>query len=893
MIVNMPKHKSIQGCVKGAIIPYVVVRRAGLSSKSFEQLVFSRTSDILDQVFALERSNREIASNLAEALHRAVGAAQSIACSAEILQLRRDIHNHRPSRRPLSHEAWDLLALILTPCEVEQVREYLDNHQRRQSLLIKGEQVFADEYASRRAVLKRALRKQEFRKALSLASPALSYELDQYLQSPDEALRRIRRTERSLIRYYSRAAFKLSPFSSFTRVGLAKLSKVQVPSAKRGSRVRSQVRLNRSLLASFAECITRHPELGGYVPVHVNTTSVYRGNKLMLLQRVYNGVAPTRLRTPQELVVNVSQSAAMEWIKTYLPAGSKVQMRQIREDLQKALPPGHADTCLRNLMDFGFLIHRIPPPDAGDSGIENLAGILDKVPSPLASSLKSKLERLEQLARCFGPACAQQRRTLLHEAADTTAEIFALLGTETSNWDGLIIFEDCGETRLNHISLPKQWNTAIDDLQEFLSQYASLLDRNLSVRMAIAQALKDNFAGGPVDLIEFMHRFTATPATAPEGQGLARYHHTPFSRGMEKIHVLALLRDQMGQSLSSSSEEEELDFRVMAEQHHWLERLQALAPEPHEAAVLGISCHCQPVRQADGSVNIVVNGFFDGALNTVLRACNHLEKSEQIQVIQELRQILQEAYPHSIPSELMTTFDFNVNLHPRGTEFVIDQEAGAAESIQLSDLNIRLEENGQIALFHRDWGTKITALHLGMMEVSFATFSQHFLSRLSSLCMIASKPFHPYHWNSGTQKSPVEAFPRLVYGRCVLRRRGWSLLPEALPHRERDDTDFTYLMRIQRWRRDLGLPEEAFVLADETPAQQGSRKAWNSRKPQYIHFGNFFLVDVFSKLVADGGKRLYIEEMLPSRAEWNQYSSRRTTEVILNLCIVQFEDSDP
>jgi hypothetical protein len=761
---------------------------------------------------------------------------------------------------------------------------------------MKGEQAFAEEFAAGRMILRRSLQKQEFRKALALASPALSYELDQYIHAPEETLRRIRRTERSLIRYYSRAAFKLSPFSSFTRIGLLRLSEDKVPSYKLAPRVRSHVRLNRSLIASFAECVAKHAELGGYVPVFVTTAHLHKENKLILLQRVYNGATPTRLRKPRERAVNVSHTAAMEWVKAYMLASDgQVQLRKLISDFRKALPePDQADAYIHKLIDLGFLIHKIPMRDTESTGLETLISFLNNLPSSLATAAKSQLERLGRLAAGFASAGSQQRRALLREVANASSEIFALLGVQSPNWEGLVIFEDCGEEKLGHVPVSKQWKSALEDLDSFVSLYASLLDRNLSVRMAIAQALRDDFAGGPVDLIEFLHQFTATPAPTAKGEGLYSYDHTPFSHGLGKIHDLAVLRDEMGRVLATSSNAEEIEFRRLAEQHQWLERLRALDADPHEAPVVGVSCHCQPVKRADGSTDIVINGIFDSAINVLLRSCNHLAKSEQKQVIQEIQGILQETYPQTIPCELMATFDFNVNLHPRITERVVDsldQDIGNRESIKLSDLGLRLKPNRRIALVHRDWGTEITPLHLGMMEVSFATFSQHFLSSLSSICMIASRPFHPYNWSSGPQKNPVETFPRLVFGHCVLRRRGWSLLPAALPNRDREDTDFTFFLRVQRWRRDLGIPEEAFVLAEETPAEAESRKAWNSRKPQYIHFENFFLVDVFAKLIADTKKRLYIEEMLPHRTEWNQYNSRRTTEVIVNLCIARNDES--
>jgi len=901
MTTGAMRKRKIKGCFAGTVLPYAVLRRAGMSAEPFKCLTLRRTSDIIERISVLDAFCSEVACNLPPVLHSAIGRMQSSSCKSEILQLKRDIHNNRRCAG-ISQAAWTALAELLTSAELEQLRKYLDVHQQRASLLKEAEQVFCEEAAASRLVFKRALRKREFQTALALASPALSYELDQYLNVPEEKIRRIRRTELSLMRYYSRAVFKLSQFSSFTHVGLLQLSSQKDPGAKLAPRICSRVALNRSLIATFAEQIAKHPELGGFVPVFLNSACTHEDNNLIFLRRVYNAM-PARLRVPAEFSVNLPVSGAVEWIKAYVLAhDGQVPLRKLVSDFRNALPePDRAGAFVQKLIDLGFLIHRVPLRDRESSGLESLLSFLCEVESPLAASAKSQLERLGLLAIQFASAGPQQRRVRLKELANKVSEIFASLGAAPRSWDGLLIFEDCAEEKLTHIPVAKQWEPGLKDLEEFVSRYASLLDRNLSARMAIAHVLRTDFAGGPVSLLEFLHHFISAPAHANEEPGLADYNHTPFNHGLEKIRNLAKLRDEMGRVIASSSDVEEVDLRRLTQEHQWPERMRQFEVDPYEVPVIGVSCHCQPVTRAGRSMDIVVNGFFSGALNVFLRYCNHLAGSEKEEVLRELQRILREAYPRSTPCELAATFDFNVNLHPPITEALVDsldENVGVGE-IKLNDLSLRLESNGRIALIHHDWDTEITAMDLGMMEISFANASHHFLSSLSNFCFIVSRPFHPYNWISVTQKKPVEAFPRLVFGRCILRRKAWSVLPDHLPHMKQDETDFAYFLRVQQWRRNLGIPEEVFVFtelfADDEPAEPVSRKAWNRRKPQYVHFQNFFLVNVFAKLIADTKKRLYVEEALPRREQWERRGSKRTTEVILNLCIAHEDEhlTDP
>src|SRR5437899_4692672 len=119
MIVESKTIRPIKGCVAGTVMPFAVLRRAGLSAEPFERLIFHRSSATVDRLLGLENTCAELAARLPEVLHTVLGTIQSSAFTAEILQLRRDIHNHRASRKALSSGACALLTDTLSPAQLE------------------------------------------------------------------------------------------------------------------------------------------------------------------------------------------------------------------------------------------------------------------------------------------------------------------------------------------------------------------------------------------------------------------------------------------------------------------------------------------------------------------------------------------------------------------------------------------------------------------------------------------------------------------------------------------------------------------------------------------------------------------------------------------------------
>ncbi len=239
--------------------PIYWARIAGLPAGSVE----SFGSDRLRQRFAdrhlVETELTLARSSLADSLHAAVGRADP-ADRRLLLALRRDCFNGRSLAKyqtsgQLQRLEW---ALGTEGRRVALLEERLELLDREVSLLYEH-----DLYRERQALLAH-LSQEGLIRGISLASRDLASHLNRLRLTPfDRFGRRERRLEISLLRYVTRAALKLSPYSSLTRVALGtvqdEIGEASLRLATGPWWERSLFRLNRYLVDQYQQALFHCP----------------------------------------------------------------------------------------------------------------------------------------------------------------------------------------------------------------------------------------------------------------------------------------------------------------------------------------------------------------------------------------------------------------------------------------------------------------------------------------------------------------------------------------------------------------------------------------------------------------------------------------------------------
>lgn len=891
MIDGLKAENEARGFPHREVLPFVVVRTTGIPPMRLGALLLQRSAAIRDQLIELETTERKLSVLLGRAMERTIGSGISLTAKRELIRVRRDIYNHRLPKQELGHEAMNALSMAFTPIEFGQWREWLDSWTQRAILIEQGEKEFAAETASASSALKRIAKHHDFLQGLAIASPVLSQQADKYIGTSDTAsFPRQRRTELGLIRYLGRCAFKLSPFSSFMRTRILRVENSGTTRNLSPERVRMRrsVKFNRALIGHLAYLVAGDSQFCSFIPVCWNGTASREDGRLLVIRRSYPNRIPERMRVPLEDLISIPDTKSLQWLAAYLDERPAILRGELVKAFSASLSdPAQAEDHISKLVELGLLVQHLPLTAEESSGLDELISFLESVPSDRASTLRYHLETLRSSELKFPTVNHSARRGLLRQAQTTYTDALHTLGGKLqANWDGPVFFEDVAADPVQNVVLKDELRAVSRDLLDFWSSYGTLMDGNISFRETIRHLICSVFPGRSVPFLVFVDYWKKNLAGNSSRLRISDAY-TPNPCGLANLTGLAELRREVGDMISNSSEAAEIDMREWALQHSLTRRVQELRLSPIAGNAVCFSSHCQPVLTSTGEIGVVLNTINNGPFRTLLRSCSALSPgSSRNQLIHELRSTLKRLWPDAEPCELFGHFDFNANLHPRITDRRIVYEGGSFNQegdLCLRDLSFRIAPSGALQLIHIPSGTPVIPLDLGMMGSSFKPVLQHLLlSAGNADAMLHSKPFHYYRFRPRQQDlKPVEPFPRLTFGRVTLRRNGWSIACSQFSGKHEGDSDFATFLQMRRLQRTLHLPDEVFVSIEM--GDERSRKQQRTRdKPQYVHFDNYFLVEVLRNLIRDGSSRIYCEELLPNRISWEKTGVRRPMEIVLD-----------
>ncbi len=292
----------------------------------------------------------------------------------------------------------------------------------------------------------------------------------------------------------------------------------------------------------------------------------------------------------------------------------------------------------------------------------------------------------------------------------------------------------------------------------------------------------------------------------------------------------------------------------------------------------------------------VFNGLFPGFGKMSCRFL-HLAPPEFTRELQEWNAALA---PGALLAEATDESFSNANLHPPLLPWEIATPNGnhaAPPERQLAVADIDVTDAGdELALIHRPSGRRIYAFDLGIQAWQQRSKLFQLLSRFTLSASYAVQPLldavNRLAMRGGTP-GDVVVRPRITYGDgLVLQRRTWVVRKEAVPLRERAESDCAYFCRVDAWRRAHGIPDDVFLylypsrdyLLRAVTSGHRDQLRRDDRKPQFISFRNPFLVTLFGRLVPRGLAAIQLVEMLPAPEQLLTVGGeQRVTE-----CVVQW-----
>ena len=902
-----------------ALFPYAMIRIGGLSSTLLGDLDSLELGAHFIQFQSTAARNEESREQLCAELFQAIQNTSDAPAQKTLLHCKRLLGRGKGLRTE------KVLALRQLLPDSSCLDAYLQASRQLEALDAEGALLFDRELAATRKAAQQACRLEVLRKGLVLSSRSLLGALDRYAEKPLDCLRKTDyKAELSLLKYLTRIAAKTSPFSTFTRLGLARIhaeeSKILRPQEGNSSK-QHHVRLNNFLFGYLQNLLQAHPAYRAHIPLRPNPTLTLTKNHYVYLTNSRNIEAFQRM--DQHAVVDLLQSLVAEK-KSGITFSKLIHNARIAIDASEEALTAYVNQLITfGLFEFHFGISGLDPN--WDMGLVHWLETL-KADLPLRSDLIQTLHQLRILAEAYADAATDQRLEILekayetlksmclalHEDADLPEMERMSLTQQKAYWDQKklesktvvpepqenapenpdvrpvfhhfastyfsykpeqIFYEDC--TSPFDFSMSRtvltQTLEKLDSLYQWLADFVVDLSEREQMRTYFLDQTGSEKSAMEMDLLSFYEgyfRDVKLPQKKAETPGLTAV--TQWSTRQQDF--IQHIKKHLGSP--SGVAHQGFDFGDDLFDAAGLSRQSLAKPSAHGAFV---QFYEEIMPDGTKRVRAVINARPYGFGKFFSRFLHLIDP----EVTQALRDWNKSSDPHALLLENCDASMFNANLHPPLMPYEVWMPGSqnmlpASRHIPVTEIQVSFDESAQeLQLRHGKSGKKIHIFDLGFAADVGRSELYQLLKRLSP-----GKNYNifPLIWainefcsEPTRQEKPADEsiryLPRILFEDIlVLQRQTWIIPQSGLPLRLPQENDWDWFKRVKYWQQNLGLPDLVFVNAanhsEAMDRENGLGK--DDYKPQYISFKSPLLLRLLEKIFTKVPKALTLSEMLPS-----------------------------
>jgi hypothetical protein len=822
----------------------------------------------LDQAVEMQREA------LSEQLHAAISRVDDRTARGRLLQLRRTLyHGHAPDQQLVA-----ACAPLVPPDVSSAIRVAADVLRARAAACERIGPLCEAAVSTARAALRVALGNPDFRKGLLLSSATLHRNVPRYQNLLDgRVTSRDEQIERGLLRYFSRAVMKATPFARFCAVGEGYFSSDSGP---RGAGLefdadpahkQGHVRLNKGLYSALWERLKARPAIRRALIVELNPTLTIEGGRIRVLAAIgghemfqrfeagpaidaviasvrrYDGVT---LGSLAELLANDPRfDATLEEVRTYLDAFV-----------------GHGLLRLR-----GFV-----PEQAADWD-QALGAALAAIDDPDAQRVASALAEVRVHADCYAAADLSLRVELNERVSAILRSVLTEIGASPWIPHDMPMFEDASTTARLQVPCGGALDEALARLTEWID-----ITRPLAHPRGEQATMRHYFdsrygADAVVPLLQFYEDYyrehmKARIDRARRTEGAAADAHVqgddpgnPFNlaRVRHLREARRRLADLMRSRWAVTPHAESIDLEPAAVR----EAIGAVAAHGPRAECSSASVFCQIIPSAHGSRSgslLVPSGqYLAGFGKYFSRFLYALPSALQSTVLANNAALA----GADILAEIGGDAHFNANLHPPLAPYEIVYPTGDGPStgahVTCPGLDVVANPADPFALqiVERRTGRRVLPLDLGFLVaelrpplyqlLSLFAPDGAFAAPIPDLPPAAVTAHHPGVTATVPDRAAGDASagipndvpgqpvpqpadageaasvrrcvvyrPRFTFGgSVVLSRRRWTIPGRDMPQRGQDG-DAQFMVRVDRWRRMHGMPREVYIRVIPEPRRR-------------------------------------------------------------------------
>lgn len=839
----------------------------------------TRLGERLDASSRLDTALKVARGELVDRLYEGIHGASPDKRRA-LLAVKRDCFNDRPLHQHRTTAAWQFVeetagSLAARVMELE--------HQAgvaQLSFIAAHEEEASRQHQYLAALLDDPV----LRCGLAIGSPVVAREAARLRENPPERYgRRERRLASTLLRYISRATLKLSPFSTFTPVGLAQIGDGDAPLAFVGSgwRRHSLVRLRRYILDRCSDLLL------GYLPwrnrheVAINDSTVTLVDGRVLYRRSSHyriDEQANKVQYHEESLVRVGLRGPLVERATALLADGSLPYREVVDLLAVELAGDMPETAVTEqvdrLIDIGYL-HLIAPWASDEGHLEKtMLRELRQLPSDAAlETLLGNLELLVKLEEGFldsnDPAASlQQMQALINRLIRGAADLGSVpAGVDVTKPSAHDIYQDvwCAPEAGGSEAIVHAGRTSLDEALrsvEPLVRYARLWDHRLEFLRCLGELLRDRKGQDcGISLLEAFE--TAQPLWRDfmkfqmQSRGGQQWRATWNPLGLTVLNGLASWRDAayrgMISCLTKSPEGQTISIEA-------LDALLAPIPKRFTDSHGGACLFLQPAT-ADGSLWMLNRmkegtGRFASRYTPLMPAAlrerygAELSRRGMVEIDGEEVQFLD---IHCVQGDTL-------NVHAPQTPKILvlpglrlDLPAERVRS--LGDLVVTVDAEGWPQLRDRD-GQRYLPVYLGGGYHDYLPTLVKFLCAFGPSEMGAVFP--PV---LSREVGDMAVQERTVIGNVVLHRKSWHVRAEELRRILDGPSEAEVFTALHRWRRGREIPDRVFAIERVPHPVDDTRFHY---QPQYLDLTSPLFIAILRSIAVSCESSIMLVEMLPS-----------------------------
>lgn len=856
--------------------PLVFLRIAGLPAAVIEHfstnLCRHELSDLWAALLHLERRRKEMALHLEKLIPSSPPRLRRLC-----LALRRDCFNGRLLESERNGTRWRDLQEAVGP-ELEQLLAAQDLASQTRE---RFEATYDREWRREAGELLLLTEDQGFRRGLTLASPGLI----EAVGRPDVsgAPRKVRKLETSLLRYASRTALKLSPYSTLTRVSLGHAVEtpegagVRLIGALSGWHERSLVRVRRYLVEQDLAMLLRYSGFRDRLEVMLNDTCEEISPGVFRLVRP-GAWEPSRqgttLRFIPPSVYEIREiGQLLSLVREHLN-GRPLSYAELVTEVERVI--GWAGAASRVAVDglirAGLLLFRLPwasnEPHLERALLDHLRSLpADPRLSQVTAILEPLVHREEAFSSCDCPAdWVKEIERLLQALWQVTAPLGGLPPeVERFRVKAVEICEDVLLQPPAASSIPTLLRLPMDNMDQIVrsvtpwARLVALREYRLDFLHTLAGWAAGRWPGR--EEVGFLELFTAAQplwrqyraflSSAAVGGSMASFN--PLD--LECVANLERLREDLWGRVKGLLAEVPADEVVSPDS---FEPLLALLPPGYEPMVPP----CLLLQPADAHGRLwVLNRMFEGTGRYGSRFTALMEEpARDLYTARLARRSRVETAdgPAELIDLLWSRMD-TLNVHAVQTARVISIPGETLSpnvvSVDLRELCVRLCSDSRLPRLVDRAGVRLLPVHLGGASTAYLPSLLQFLALWGPGELLSPRPPVPLR-----QDGEIQVENRVTVGNVVLLRKRWILPSSGLQDSLRNLGGGGGFAALNRWRMDRGLPDRLFWI-ERVRHEQASRSLY---KPQYLDWTSPHFAEAFRSALDSQGDTLTFEEMLPS-----------------------------